>query len=105
MQGIYVLQLAVFIGAGLAQAFTARRFLAAAARHDPSIAAVLDEPFLEAVTAAPTRLFLIVARMTRVRLSALARHSPDLEVERLRRWSLLWTGIALAAFVSIVFLP
>jgi hypothetical protein len=101
---ILAVQYVAFVAFGLIASVAQARFLRLVMSRDPG-AISSDDDVLYSVGRRPTRFISIMAGATRQRLAALFARSPHPEVERARRWALLWIGLALVTFLWLVLRP
>lgn len=99
-----LVQYIAFVTCGLIASLAQARFFKSVLRHEAGVIAPDDEVFNE-IGRSPMRLVPIVARETRKRLGALARRWPDPEVERSRRWAVLWIVVTLGVFGWLAIRP
>jgi hypothetical protein len=101
VRGVYWLPWLVFIIAGLISTFVQRRYINALAEQRNGL--LSDREYADRVLENPTSVISVTAGETGKRLRALLRRNRDPRIERLRLWSLITIGIALAAFAWIFF--
>jgi hypothetical protein len=101
VRGVYWLPWLVFIIAGLISTFVQRRYINALAEQRNGL--LSDREYADRVLENPTSVISVTAGETGKRLRALLQRNRDPRIERLRLWSLITIGIALAAFAWIFF--
>ena len=99
-----MLQYVAFVTLGLIASVAQARFFRLLRSRSPG-AISSDDDVLYSVGRHPRRFAWIIAGATRQRLAALSARSPHPDVERARRWAILWIGLTLAIFLWLLLRP